>query len=72
MGWVFMPGALLWSLVRGVEPELTPGEMDGANGNHVGGHHKASRVLGHAPRPLRETLTDTLAFFRAQGWLARA
>jgi dihydroflavonol-4-reductase len=71
MGWVFMPGALLWSFVRGSEPELSPGVMDGANGNRVGGHAKASRVLGHAPRPMREVLADTVAFFRAQGWLPR-
>jgi dihydroflavonol-4-reductase len=70
MGWAFMPGALLWSLVRGTEPDLTPGVMDGANGNRIGGHAKASRVLGHAPRPLREALADTLAFFRERGWVA--
>jgi hypothetical protein len=71
MGWVFMPGALLWSYLRSTEPELSPGVLDGAHGNRVGGHAKASRVLGHAPRPLREVLTDTLAFFHSRGWLPR-
>jgi dihydroflavonol-4-reductase len=71
MGWVFLPGALLWSALRGAEPDLTAEVIDGAHGNHVGGHAKATKVLGHAPRPMHEALSDTLEFFRAQGWLDR-
>jgi dihydroflavonol-4-reductase len=69
LAWSLMPGALLWAALRGAEPALSAGVMDASDGNRVGGHEKASASLGHTPRPLRESLRDTLQFFREQGWL---
>jgi nucleoside-diphosphate-sugar epimerase len=35
--------------------------------NHDIRHDKAVRELGHAPRPLRETVADTLRWFEERG-----
>ncbi len=56
----------LWGL-GGAEPLYTRESLHALR--HYGDvrHEKAARELGHAPRPLEETLADTLAWFRAQG-----
>ena len=33
-------------------------------------HEKAARALGHRPRPLAETVRDTMRWYESQGMLA--
>jgi dihydroflavonol-4-reductase len=59
------PLAELWSGITGSEPRFTRDAMVALRtGNPVVRHEKASAELGHAPRPLRTTIEDTLRWFR--------
>ncbi len=59
------PLAELWSGITGSEPRLTRDSMVALRtGNPVVRHDKARAELGHAPRPLRTTVEDTLRWFR--------
>jgi dihydroflavonol-4-reductase len=58
----------LFSLA-GAEPLYTRASLHALRNHRDVRHDKATRELGHAPRPLEETLAETLAWFRAQGKL---
>ncbi len=53
-------------LERG-EPTFTLESLGALRHGEPVDHGKATRVLGHAPRPLRETIEDTYAWFDAEG-----
>ncbi len=59
------PFAEAWSGLRGRQPLFTGDSMVALRtGNRCIRSDKARRELGFAPRPLRETIADTLAWFR--------
>ncbi|HEY8430197.1 MAG TPA: NAD-dependent epimerase/dehydratase family protein [Sandaracinaceae bacterium] len=53
----------------GREPLFTRGSIEALAGPPRELDRNAARELGHAPRPLDETLRDTYAFFRERGML---
>ncbi len=53
----------------GRRPLWTGAALQALRGNRRISHAAATRDLGYAPRPLRETLADTLAWFEQAGWL---
>ncbi len=62
------PLSELWSEVTGAVPRFTRDSMVALRtGNPAVRHDKASAELGHAPRPLRTTVEDTLRWFRDSG-----
>lgn len=70
--WLARTGAPLAEAVAratGRRPLFTRDSMLALNSNHCISHEKASRELGYRPRPLRETITDTLRWFSSTGRL---
>ena len=66
--WLARAGAPLveaWSRVAGSEPLYTAESMDTVRKHRVVLGDKAARELGWAPRPIEETVRDTLAWIRA-------
>ena len=55
--------------LRGKRQLFTRTGMEELNGNRSLLHDKATRELGYEPRPLRETITDTLDWFRQNGYI---
>jgi dihydroflavonol-4-reductase len=49
------------------EPLYTRAMLNALDSNRLITHARASRDLGYSPRPFRETLTDTLAWFAQTG-----
>jgi dihydroflavonol-4-reductase len=56
----------------GVTPKLTPYSLKVIRTRHSVSHDKASRVLGYNPRPVEETIRDTMTWFNERGMLAPA
>jgi dihydroflavonol-4-reductase len=56
--------------VTGRQPLFTAYTLRVLRGNRNTSHERAAKDLGHAPRDLRDTVRDTCAWFRDQGWLA--
>jgi dihydroflavonol-4-reductase len=52
--------------LRGSQPLFTPAMLSALKSNQHISHARASRDLGYSPRPLLETLTDTLGWFRSR------
>jgi dihydroflavonol-4-reductase len=46
-----------------MRPRVTPYALDTVSSNSVISHEKARRDLGYAPRPLRESIADTINWF---------
>jgi dihydroflavonol-4-reductase len=69
VGWVLLPFALAGSVVTKKEPFITADMLRASVSNAVVSHDKAHRELGYSIRPLRESLTDALAWYRERGWL---
>ena len=62
--WLPLAGALLpWTAA----PALPPTALEPLGGNRHVSRERARRGLGYQPRPLRETVRDTLAWFEAAG-----
>ncbi len=59
------------SRLSGKRPLYTSVSLKALRSNRRISHEKATRELGYAPRPFRETLSDTLAWFKENGRLAR-
>jgi dihydroflavonol-4-reductase len=55
--------------LRGERPLYTSVSLKALKSNHKISHERASRELGYQPRPFRETLADTLRWFREDGQL---
>lgn len=68
-GWVLLPFALAGSAVTKSDPFITADMLRASVSNAVVSHDKAGRELGYAIRPLRESLTDAVAWYRERGWL---
>jgi dihydroflavonol-4-reductase len=69
VGWVLLPFALAGSAVTKKEPFITADMLRASVSNAVVSHDKAHRELGYSIRPLRESLTNALAWYRERGWL---
>ena len=55
------------SRITGKRPLYTRGALETLAGNSRFSHEKASAELGHDPRPLRDTIRDTIDWFRTAG-----
>ena len=64
------PLMTVFSRVTRKRPLFTLEAARALNSNRVISHAKASRDFGYQPRPIIETLTDTLAWFQENGLLA--
>jgi dihydroflavonol-4-reductase len=58
--------------ITGRRPIYTAAAVRALGSNRNISHDKASRELGYQPRPFRETLADTLAWFQENGYLGKA
>ena len=63
------PAATLFDRIRRRRPLLTPVAMEELKSNPRVSHGKATRELGFGPRPLRDTVTDTIMWFPANSFL---
>lgn len=63
----FLIPAYYWATRE--RPLFTSYSLDVVASNHLMSHDKATRELGFSPRPLRETIEDTVRWFREQGRL---
>ena len=68
-GWVLLPFALAGSAITKKDPFITSDMLRASVSNAVVSHDKAHRELGYTIRPLRESLSDAVSFYEAQGWL---
>jgi len=62
-----VPFAALAAKISGSEPLFTSEALGALRSNHDIRHDKAVQELGHAPRPLRETVADTLRWLEERG-----
>ena len=69
VGWVLLPFALAGSALKKQDPFITADMLRASVSNPVVSHDKAHRELGYTIRPLRESLTDAVAWYRQRGWL---
>ena len=70
--WVAKAGAPLmatWDRIRGKRQLITSISMKELESNSRVSHAKASQELGYKPRPLCDTLVDTLDWFHDNGYL---
>jgi dihydroflavonol-4-reductase len=70
--WLARAGAPLMqgiSRISGKRPLYTGASLRALQSNRHISHDKANRELGYRPRPFRETLADTLRWFRENGRL---
>lgn len=63
------PLAALFDRIRGRRPLFTPISMKELESNKNISHAKASKELGYEPRPLQQTIADTVDWFRSYGFL---
>lgn len=63
LGYPIMAGL---AQLNGSQPLYTPAMLHALHSNQKVSHAQASRDLGYAPRPFRQTLADTLSWFRKQ------
>jgi dihydroflavonol-4-reductase len=61
------PFALAATRLLGRTPKFTPESIQVLRGHRHVSYEKAARDLGYSPRPLEETIRDTLAWFREAG-----
>jgi dihydroflavonol-4-reductase len=57
------------SKITGKQPLYTSMSLKALQDNRKVSHQKATRELGYQPRPFRDTLEDTLRWFRENGQL---
>jgi len=69
LAYVGLPFAALAARLTGSEPLFTREALGALRANREIRHDKASRELGHQPRPLRQTVADTLEWFEGRGEL---
>jgi dihydroflavonol-4-reductase len=67
VGWAALPFSLALGKLSGKPPIFTAGVLRAAVFNRVVLHDKAAAELDFRPRPMRESLPDTLAWFRGRG-----
>ena len=71
LGLLVAPVITAFSRIAGRRPLYTSVAMRALCGNRSISHQKASWELDYRPRPIRETLVDTLRWFEETGQLAR-
>jgi dihydroflavonol-4-reductase len=69
VGWCLLPLALAGSAVTKKEPFITADMLRASVSNEVVSRDKAHSELGYTIRPLRESLTAALEWYRERGWL---
>ena len=72
--WLALTGAPFvetWYRLRHARPLYTRMSLGALRSNRYISHARATRELGYEPRPFRDTLADTLAWFRDSGMLAK-
>lgn len=62
----FAPLMSGWARLTGETPLYTRDSLAALKANKAMSHARASRSLGYKPRPFRETMVDTLAFYTEQ------
>jgi dihydroflavonol-4-reductase len=65
------PFAVLYARLTGRPAIFTSASLRALTSHQQVSHAKAARDLGYQPRPIRETLADTYAWFEAHGDLAK-
>jgi len=55
--------------LAGARPVFTTVSLDALAGNRNVSHAKATSELGYAPRPIRETIDDTIKWFKDNGYI---
>jgi dihydroflavonol-4-reductase len=60
---------LLLAKFNGGHPIYTRVTLRALRSNHQVSHERAMRELGYSPRPLAETVRDTLVWFHQNGYL---
>jgi dihydroflavonol-4-reductase len=68
LAWLVLPFVPYYDKVRGNTPRLTKATLLELQSNKNQNHDKATRELGYNPRPIKETLTDTIDWFRSNGY----
>ncbi|HEY32443.1 MAG TPA: NAD-dependent epimerase/dehydratase family protein [Dehalococcoidia bacterium] len=63
------PLAAFFDRIRGKQPLFTPISMRELESNPDISHEKASKELRYEPRPLEETIADTINWFQSYGFL---
>ncbi|MBN2463554.1 MAG: NmrA family NAD(P)-binding protein [Dehalococcoidia bacterium] len=63
------PLAMEFDRLRGTCPLFTPISLKELASNPFLSHDKASRELGYQPRPLEQTIADTVGWFASHGFL---
>jgi dihydroflavonol-4-reductase len=66
------PLAVAYARIAGGEPVFTGESLHALNGNTHMLHDKATRELGYAPRPTRESVRDIYAWFAEAGVIPAA
>lgn len=65
-----VPAMKFWSRMAGASPLFTRQSLDAlTRSSRDVRHDRATERLGFSPRPLSDTLADTLDWFRSVGWL---
>ena len=64
------PAAAFFDRIRSKQPLFTPISTRELESNPDISHEKASKELGYEPRPLEETIADTIHWFRSYGFLS--
>ena len=68
-GWVLLPFARAASVFGGQDPLLTADMLRASVSTDVVSREKAERELGYEVRPLADSLSDAVDWYRARGWL---
>ena len=68
-GWALLPFALAGSVVTKQDPFITADMLRASVSNAVVSRDKAERELGYTIRPLRDSLSDAVEWYRERGWL---
>ena len=63
------PIVTLYCRIAGVRPIFTTASLNALVSNRHIRHDKATRELGYKPRPIYETLADTIRWFKDNGYL---
>lgn len=69
VGWGLLPLALFGSAVTKQDPFITADMLRASVSNAVVSRAKAARELGYSIRPLRDSLSDAVDWYRGRGWL---
>jgi dihydroflavonol-4-reductase len=63
---LFAPVMGVWARIKGEPPIYTRDSLAALSTNVVMSHSRAAEKLAYEPRPLRQTMRDSLAFYASQ------